>query len=184
MRMIRWIRLVSFLVLAGSLANSGFSQIANAPSIRLLLSEVMPGSMSADQYCTLVFSDHRFHSEKASRHHGKDADRKVFEGELTDAEWSSLNGILDNPDFRDLKVPQGVTPLIMQDTHPYSISVARSGNYQNMEFLDGKSLKPYQAQVKPLLQWWKALRAQRLPESKAPVNDRCSLDSTHGIVAQ
>jgi hypothetical protein len=184
MRMNRWIRLVSLLVLAGALADSGFSQTAPPPSIRLLLSEVTPGSLATDHYCTLVFTNHRFHSEKASRHHGKDTDRKVFEGELTDAEWNSLNGILDNPDFRDLKIPQGVTPLIMQDTHPYTISVARAGNYQNMEFLDSKSLKPYQAQVKPLLQWWKALRAQRLPESTAPVNNRCSLDSTHGIIAQ
>lgn len=184
MTMTRWIRLLSFFILVGSFPNYGFGQTTTAPKVRLLLSEVIPGSMSTDQYCTLVFSDHHFHSEKASRYHGKDTDRKVFEGELTDAEWNSLNGILDNPDFRDLKVPQGVAPLIVQDSHPYTISVARAGNYQNMEFLDSKSLQPYQTQVKPLLQWWKALRAHRLSESKAPVNDRCSLDSTHGIIAQ
>ncbi len=180
----RWIRLLSFSILVGSLLNSGLGQSRSTPTIRLLLSEVMPGSLSTDQYCTLVFSDHHFHSEKASRHHGKDTDRKVFEGQLNDTEWNSLNEILDNPDFRDLKVPQSVVPLIMQDTHPYTISVARAGNYQNMEFLDSKSLKPYQTQVKPLLQWWKTIRAQRLPESTAPVNNRCSLDSTHGIIAQ
>jgi hypothetical protein len=184
MTITRRIRLLSFFVLMGSLLSSGFGQTTTAPSIRLLLSEVMPGALATDQYCTLIFSDHHFHSEKASRHHGKDTDRKVIEGELTDTEWNSLNGILDNPDFRDLKVPQAVTPLIMQDTHPYTISVARAKSYQNMEFLDSKSLKPYQTQVKPLLQWWKVLRAQRLPESKAPVNNRCSLDSTHGIIAQ
>jgi hypothetical protein len=53
-----------------------------------------------------------------------------------------------------------------------------------MEFIDGKSMKPYEAQIKPLLQWWKSLRAQRLPLSNAPANDRCSLDSTHALYGQ
>ena len=174
-----------FILLGLGLATAAASgQVPDKPAIRLLLSEVMPGSLSADQYCTLVFTDHRFHSEKASRHHGKDTDRKVYEGELSEAEWNALGGILDSKDFRELKVPQGVPPLVMQDTHPYTISVARNGNFQNLEFLDSKSLKPYEPQIKPLLQWWKSLRGRRSAESNAPVNDRCSLDSTHAIFSQ
>src|ERR1700681_4468886 len=119
------------LVLVLPLTTVTVSVAASEPaSIRLLLSEVQPGSLSADQYCTLVFADHHFHSEKASRHHGKDTDRKVYEGELSEAEWSALGGILDRREFRELKVPQGVPPLVMQDTHPYTISVARDGSYQ------------------------------------------------------
>jgi hypothetical protein len=174
----------SILLGIGLAAAGSVGQVPTAPSIRLLLSEVQPGSLSADQYCTLVFTDHRFHSEKASRHHGKDTDRKVYEGELSEAEWNSLNGIVDSKDFRELKIPATVPPPVMQDTHPYSISVARDGNYQNMEFLDNKSLRPYEPQVKPLLQWWKSLRGRRIAESSAPASDRCALDSTHSIVAQ
>jgi len=184
MRTAKYMRLFCFLLLISLASVPGASQPAAAPTIRVLLSEVMPGAMSADQYCTLVFNNRHFHSEKASRHHGKDTDRKVYEGDLSDAEWSSLNTIIDSPDFRDITVPKSVAPLIMQDTHPYTISVGRNGKYQNLEFLDSKSLKPYQIQIKPLLQWWKSLRAQRLPESNAPVNDHCSLDSTHAIIAQ
>src|ERR1700692_325591 len=86
-------------------------------TILLLLSEVQPGSMSADQYCTLVFADHRFHSEKASRHHGEDTDRKIYEGALSEEQWNALDGILNNKELKDLRVPQGVPPLVMQDTH-------------------------------------------------------------------
>jgi hypothetical protein len=174
-----------FFVLGLALATTaGSSQQPTPPAIRLLLSEVQPGSLSADQYCTLVFTDHHFHSEKASRHHGKDTDRKVYEGELSEADWNALGGIIDSKEFRELKVPQSVPPLIMQDTHPYTISVARDGSYQNMEFLDSRSLKPYEPQIKPLLQWWKSLRGRRIPEAHAPANERCSLDSTHAVFSQ
>ena len=173
------------LLLVLPLTTVTVSVAASEPaSIRLLLSEVQPGSMSADQYCTLVFTDHRFHSEKASRHHGKDTDRKIYEGELSEQQWNALSGILDGKDLRELKVPQSVPPLVMQDTHPYNISIARDGNYQNIEFLDSRSLKPYEPQIKPLLQWWKSLRGQRTPPSGAPANDRCSLDSTHAVFSQ
>ena len=152
--------------------------------IRLFLSEVQPSSMSADQYCTVVFSDHRFHSEKATLHHGKDLDRKVFEGQLSVEQWNGLASILDGKDLRELKVPPYVPPLVMQDTHPYAISIAREGHFQNFEFLDSKSLKPYQSQVKPLLQWWKTIRGQKMQSSSAPKSERCSLDNGHAVFGQ
>lgn len=178
------VRFNSFLLALGLAASAGSGEAPAAPKIRLLLSEVQTGSMSAEQYCTLVFTDRHFHSEKASRHHGQDNYRKIYEGELTEAEWNALGGIVDNKEFRDLKVPQTVPPLVMQDTHPYSISVARDNDFQNMEFLDSKSLKPYEPQIKPLLQWWKSLRGRRMPESNAPANERCSLNSTHAVFSQ
>lgn len=177
-------RLFSVLLGAAILTAASFGQTRSAPQIRLLLSEVQPGSFSADQYCTLVFTDHRFHSEKASRHHGKEVERKVYEGELSESEWNSLGAIIDSKELVDLRVPSTVPPLIMQDTHPYNISIERHGEYQNMEFLDGKSLKPYEPQIKPLLQWWKSLRSHRIPESNSPPNPSCSLDSTHGVFGQ
>jgi len=164
--------------------SAGTDQSAASPGIRLLLSEVQPGAMSADQYCTLVFTDHRFHSEKASRHHGSDTSRKIYEGSLSDEQWNALTGILENKELRDLKVPRSVPPLVMQDTHPYTISIARDGNYQNIEFLDNKSLKPYESQVRPLLQWWKSLRAHRTAQSSVPANQSCSLDSTRAVFSQ
>jgi hypothetical protein len=166
------------------LVAAAYGQAPGDSKLRLLLSEVGPRAMSADQYCTLVFADHRFHSEKANRHHGRDTDRKIYEGKLSDAEWNALDQILENKDFRDLTIPPSVPPLVMQDTHPYNISVARDSSYQNMEFLNTKSMKPYEPQIRPLLQWWKELRAQRPPESKAAANPSCSLDSTHGIFSQ
>ncbi len=153
-------------------------------SIRLFLSEVEPSSMSADHYCTVVFSDHRFHSEKAVLHHGKDLDRKVFEGELSEEQWNGLASILDNKDLRELKIPPYVPPLVMQETHPYSISIARDGHFQNFEFMDGKSLKPYQSQLKPLLQWWKTVRRQKMEPSNAPKSERCLLDNGRAVFAQ
>jgi hypothetical protein len=156
---------------------------ANAP-LKIFLNEVQPGVMSSPQYCTLVFDNRRFHSEKADIKPGGDTGRKIYEGQLSDSDWNALIAVIDSPGFRDLKVPQTVPPLVMQDTHPYTISIARDKDFQNMEFLDNKSLKPYQSQVKPLLQWWKSFRGQRTPESSAWADTRCALDKTHAIFSQ
>jgi hypothetical protein len=173
-----------FLLGLGLTALAGSGQQPTHAALRVFLNEVQPGTMSAPQFCTLVFSDHRFHSEKADIKHGRDSDRKVYEGQLSDANWNALVAIIDSQEFRDLKVPGFVPPLVMQDTHPYTISVARDHNYQNMEFLDSKSLKPYEPQVKPLLQWWKSFRGQHTPVSSASSDSRCALDSTHAIFSQ
>jgi hypothetical protein len=173
-----------FLLGLGLAATMGSSQQPAHAALKMFINEIQPGVMSAPQFCTLVFADHRFHTEKADIKQGRDKDRKVYEGQLSDSDWNSLVAVIDSPGFRDLKVPQTVPPLVMQDTHPYTISVARDKNYQNMEFLDNKSLKPYEAQVKPLLQWWKSLRGQHIPESSAPPDPKCALDNTHAIFSQ
>jgi len=177
-------RPIAFLLMLGLTATAVSGQApANAP-LKIFLNEVQPGVMSSPQYCTLVFDNRRFHSEKADIKPGSDTGRKIYEGQLSDNDWNALVAVIDSPGFRDLKVPQTVPPLVMQDTHPYTISIARDKDFQNMEFLDNKSLKPYQSQVKPLLQWWKSFRGQRTPESSAYADARCALDKTHAIFSQ
>ena len=157
---------------------------AKPASVRLMLSEVQAGAMQAQQYCTVVFADRHFHYERASLHHGKDLERRIYEGELSESDWSALAGILDSKELRELNVPRGVAPLVMQDSHVYTISVARDTNFQNMEFLDNKSRKPYESQLKPLLEWWKSFRGGHKAESKAAPDARCSLDSEHTVFSQ
>jgi hypothetical protein len=179
-------RPIAFLFILG-LGLTAVTGSAEAPvhaPLKMFLNEVQPGVLSAPQYCTLIFADHHFHSEKADIKQGRDRDRRVYEGQLSDSQWNALVAVVDSQAFRDLKVPQTVPPLIMQDTHPYTISVARDKNFQNMEFLDNKSLKPYEGEVKPLLQWWKAFRGQRISVSTAPPDAKCALDHTHGIFTQ
>jgi len=178
------VRFLAFLLGLGLATTAASGQASNPPALRLLLSEVQPGSLSTEQYCTLVFVDRHFHMEKATLQHGRDSDRKVYQGELSEADWNALGGILDSKEFRELKVPQNVSPLVVQDSHPYNISVARDGDFQNLEFLNGKSLKPYEPQIKPLLQWWKSLRGRRLPESHTPADPRCALDNAHAVFSQ
>jgi hypothetical protein len=169
----------------GLTATVGSKQPTDGASpLRLLLSEVQAGTMASEQYCTLVFADHRFHSEKAVRKLGKDRDRKVYEGQLSDADWNALAGILDSDEFRELNVPQGVPPLVIEDAHTITISVARDNKYQNMEFLDKKSRKPFESQLKPLLSWWKTLRGGHMVESKAEPSPQCTLDSSHPVFTQ
>jgi hypothetical protein len=169
-------------MLGFALAATG-QQPAHAP-LKLFLNEVEPGGLAAPQYCTLVFSDHHFHSEKADLKAGHDLNRKVYEGQLADSDWDALVAIIDSKEFRDLKVRRTVPPLVMLDTHPYTISVARDNVFQNMEFMDSKSLKPYEAQIKPLLKWWKAFRGQHVPESSAPPDPQCALDRTHTVFTE
>ena len=175
---------ILFVVLGiGLAANAGSNEPAKGADLRLLLSEVQPGTMATEQYCTLVFADRHFHAEKANRKMGEDRDRKVYEGQLSETDWNALEGILDRKQFRELSVPATLPPLVIEDSHPYTISVARGNKFQNMEFLSNKSLKPYQSQVKPLLEWWKSFRG-RMSESNAPTDSRCELDKTHAVITQ
>ena len=171
-------------VLGIGLAVAFSDEMAKGPAVRLLLSEVEEGTMASNQYCAVVFSNRSFHYEKSSRRLGKDKDRKVYEGELSQADWDALVGILDSKDFRELNVPQTVPPLVIEDAHTFTISVARGSKFQNMEFLDKRSRKPYESQLKPLLQWWKSFRSGRRVESNAPPDEKCSLDNTHPVFSQ
>ncbi len=149
--------------------------------LRLLLSEVQPGAMSSEQHCILVFADHSFHAERATRRNGKDRERKVYEGGLSDADWKSLDGILESDGLRKLDVKPGYVPLVMQGVYSYAISIKREKGFQNMEFMDDNSRKPYDSQLKPLFQWWKLTRSRRMAVSEAPADSRCGLDSSHGV---
>ena len=173
-----------FVLGVALMASAESNPPAKPGSVRLILSEVQAGAMQAQQYCTLVFADRHFHYERASLHHGKDLERRIYEGEFSEPDWNVLTGILDSKDFRDLNVPRGVAPLIMQDSHVYTISVARDKHFQNMEFLDNRSRKPYESQLKPLLGWWKSFRGGHRVESKAAPDTRCSLDSEHTVFSQ
>jgi hypothetical protein len=177
-------RLMIFLFVMAFASAAASAPQPVQPSLKLFLNEVQPGQLAALQYCTLVFADHHFHSEKADIKHGLDSSRKIYEGQLSDNEWNSLVAIIDSPAFRDMKVPRTVPPLVMQDTHPYTISIARDKDFQNMEFLDSKSLKPYEPQIKPLLQWWKPIRGRHTAESSASASPQCSLDSNHAVYVQ
>lgn len=157
------------------MANAGSSEHGKAAPLRALLSEVQPGALGSDQYCMLIFDDHSFHAERAYRKRGKDEARKVYEGQLPDADWNALTAILDAKPFRDLHVPPPRQALVIQDVHPYTISVLRQDGFQNMEFLNKEGLKPYESEVKPLLEWWKATRKLQTAESTADVDSRCAL---------
>lgn len=173
--------IICLVLVIGFGAGADSNEPAKSAPLRLLLSEVQPGTMATQQYCMLVFADRHFHAETANRKMGRDRIRKVYEGQLSENDWNALGGILESKEFRDLKVAPSMESLVMEDSHPYTISVAREKHYQNMEFLNKKSLKPYESQVRPLLQWWKSMRSAHLPESNAPIDSRCSLDSAHAI---
>lgn len=156
---------------------------AKKPSLRLLLSEVQAGAMASEQYCALVFDDHTFHYERASLKLGKDRARHVYEGEVVRADWDELTGVLDGSQFRDLNVAPTAPPVIVEDAHTFTISVGRGSQFQNMEFFDNSSRKPYESQLKPLMHWWKVFRGSRMQESKAQPDSRCSLDNSQAVYA-
>jgi hypothetical protein len=175
-------RLILCILLGAALLGNGHTQETKKDvPLRLVLSEVQPGTMSSEQYCMLVFDDHHFHAEKVIRSNGKDRDRKIYEGNLSDTDWKTLDGILENDGLRKLNVKPGYAPLAMQGVHPFAISVRRETEFQNLEFVDDSSRKPYDAQLKPLLQWWKSTRSRRMAVSEVPADSRCTLDSSHPV---
>src|SRR5579859_7839578 len=99
----------------------GSPEAATNRDIFLFMSEIQAGSLQSQQYCALVFEDHRFHYEKASRRHGRDLDHKIYEGELSEADWNTLSAVLNANEFRDLKVSGAVPPLVMQEAHIFTI---------------------------------------------------------------
>jgi hypothetical protein len=171
------LRVALYALLAMSLAaGAGANEAKSVPALRLLLFEDQPGAMSNQQYCMLVFADRHFHAEKAVRKLGRDQERQINEGVLPEIDWNALDGILDNEDFRKIHVHPNTSPLVVEDAHAYIVSVARDKTFQNMEFLDNKSRKPYESQVKPLLQWWKSVRSRRMVATGAQ-DSRCAADN-------
>jgi hypothetical protein len=179
--MISPITILSVVLGIALAANPGSNEGAKGPALRILLSEVQPGTLASEHYCMLVFDDHHFHAEKAHHIKGKDQERKVSEGQLSDADWNALNAILDSKQFRELHVPPSAPALVVHDLHPYTISVARQNGFQIMEFLTKESRRPYESELKPLLRWWKSSRGERMLESEAPVDSRCSLTEGNAI---
>ena len=175
-------KLAIWLVLAVSLSlQASTPESEKGHGLQVLLSELQPGTMASEHYCMLIFADHRFHAEKANRKMGKDRERKVYEGALSDADWKELIDILDSEQFRKLHVAPVASTLVVQDAHTYNISVARDKEYQNLEFLDNPSRKPYETQLRPLFQWWKAVRSRHIAQSQAPPDSRCALNSSQGV---
>ena len=175
------VALVCVLLMIDLVAKAGTNEPTSAPKpatkLRLLLAEIQPGAMASEQYCLLVFADRQFHAEKAVHKAGGVQDRKVYEGELQETEWSALGGIIDSEEFRNINILRNAMPPVIQDAHIYSISVARESAFQNMEFMDNKSRKPYESQLKPLFLWWKSIRGRRMTESAALPDSRCSTET-------
>jgi hypothetical protein len=175
-------KIFSIVLGIGLLAGAASREPAKPAPLRLLLSEVQPGSLASEQYCMLVFDDHRFHAETAHRSSGgRDQRRTVYEGQLSDGEWNALTAIVDSEKFRELRVPASTPALVIHEPHPYTISVARDKGFQNMEFLTKESLKPYEPEVKPLLRWWKSWRGTPMHEAEAPPDGRCSLTNENAV---
>ncbi len=81
-------RPIAFLLVLGLTATAGSAQAPTSAPLKIFLNEVQPGVMSAPQYCTLVFANRRFHSEKADIKQGSDTGRKIYEGQLSDNDWA------------------------------------------------------------------------------------------------
>ncbi len=154
-----------------------------APRLRVLISELRPGKMSSEQRCLLVFEDHSFHHELAIRKRGRDLDRRVYTGKLSDSDWDALTSIVDRDDFRSLRPSATVPPLVIPDLHAVTIDVARGGSFQNLEFLTDKSRRPYDGQIKPLFRWWKAVTGGTMALGGTP-DKRCTLANSRAVVAQ
>jgi hypothetical protein len=182
--MLRYWSILVFALGLGFTAAVSFAQTPDTKPFQLLLSEVKPGGLATDHRCTVLYSDHAFHHEVASLHHGRELDRKVYEGRLSESDWNQITAILDRKDFRDLNVPKPMAKIVMTDSHIYTISVARGAQVQNMEFLNTKSMKPYESELDPLLDWWKSFSHRSMTKSQAAPSSLCALNNEGAVFSQ
>jgi len=82
-----------------------------------------------------------FHAEKASRNMGKDLRTKIFEGNLSAADWSALDGILESDGLSELNVRPDLYLSQFRTPIFFTISVKREDGFQNMEFYERQQSK-------------------------------------------
>jgi hypothetical protein len=173
------VRFAIALLLLGSLSAQ---QPAAVPAYYFRLSEVKYGSMAAEQRCVVVAPDRKFHFEHANRKQGRDLTRKVYEGELSPAEWDAFLRMIEAKDFRELKVQPQMRSPIVENLDLVQISAWRDKGYQNLEFLDKKARAPYEATLKPVLAWWKEFSSRKLNASSAAASKYCAMESNDNVL--
>lgn len=139
------------------------------------LAELTPGSMATEETCTIVYLDSNYHSERISHRTGVRATADVFEGVLSVADFNRLMRILESKGFRELKSPARQShSLVVEDFHLLQITVPRADGIQDLNYPTRASRKHDDKALKPVLEWWKDLRANLPPSLKNGVSHRCN----------
>jgi hypothetical protein len=149
-------RLVLFFLLLCVLAPLiCWSQTANSDSPYLVR---MERQTREENVCMLLQQNGHYHLERTIT--GRP---RVFEGTLDGSAISELNPLLNSDQLMGLKQQQIESSLASEDLDQVLLAIARPNGWQSLNFPNGKSRKPFNATVAPLLKWLDRYKQQQNP---------------------
>jgi hypothetical protein len=97
----------------------------------------------------------------------------IYMDALPDDTFKRLQAILDDTDFQKIHTPPsrgGVIPNM--DT--LIVSIPREHSLQNMYFMTVNERKPYEKDLKPLMNWMKEVEKRKVRALKEKTSDNCA----------
>jgi hypothetical protein len=162
--------------LFGGAAAAQTLQAANPASNvkRVRLAEARSGVMGTNEMCALIYLDGHYHAERTYRKLDEPTEKEVFEGTIGAQEWQELNRLLEAPELKSLKSPVEPRRIMVENMHLVQVSIARQDGIQELRYETDASRKHAEATLKPLLEWWKALRSHYPAPAQEGKVTRCA----------
>jgi hypothetical protein len=124
--------------------------------------------------CILVQADGHYRRERTFQGmSGGTPYVDIYIDALPDDSFKRLQAILDEADFQKINTPPsrgGVIPNM--DT--LIVSIPREHSLQNMYFMTANERRPYEKDLKPLMNWMKEVEKRKVRALKEKTSDNCA----------
>jgi hypothetical protein len=124
--------------------------------------------------CILVQPDGHYRRERTFQ--GMNAGTPyvdIYLDTLPDDSFKRLQAILDDPDFQKIDTPPSRGGVI-QNMDTLIVSIPREHSLQNMYFMTANERRPYERDLKPLMNWMKEVEKRKVRAIKEKTSDNCA----------
>ncbi|MFZ0284730.1 MAG: hypothetical protein WAL32_05825 [Terriglobales bacterium] len=97
----------------------------------------------------------------------------IYVDTLPDDTYKRLQAILDNADFQKISTPPSRGGVI-QNMDTLIVSIPREHSMQNMYFMTANERRPYEKDLKPLMNWMKDVQKLKVHALKEKASDNCA----------
>ncbi|HTT22142.1 MAG TPA: hypothetical protein VMG82_24655 [Candidatus Sulfotelmatobacter sp.] len=137
--------------------------------------------------CVLVYPDGKYHMERNFRgmtNSASNTDTKVVLDTLPEADYKALRAVLDDGEFVAIKTGELSQDKMGKEMDTLLVSVPREHEVQNIAFNNADERKPFEKDLKPLLNFLKNLQKRKAPVAKTEKSNNCEPPKImYGIVA-